>query len=85
MYRIEFTAAAVRDFKALDKPMQRRVDKALAILKETPRPPKAVRLQGGLHDYHRIRVGDFRIIYLIEDDKLVICVVRIADRKEVYR
>lgn len=84
-YRIEFTAGARRDFEALTKVMRRRIDITLRLLQGNPRPPKAERLQGKLREYHRVRVGDFRIIYLIEDDKLVVCVIRIGHRKDVYR
>jgi mRNA interferase RelE/StbE len=84
-YRIEFTAAARRDLAALPRNVARRVDDVLQVLRTNPRPPKADRLQGRLHMYHRVRVGDFRIIYLIEDDRLVVCVVKIGHRKEVYR
>jgi mRNA interferase RelE/StbE len=63
------------------------------MMRKTPSPslePGATdvvdkRLQGKLRDYHRVRIGDFRIIYRVEDARLVVCVVRIGDRKEVYR
>ena len=64
---------------------QRRIDVVLSILTDNPRPPKAEKFKGSLRDYYRVRVGDFRIIYAIEDDRLVVCVVRIADRKDAYR
>jgi len=57
---------------------------AIAALAETPRPPGSVRLQGP-EGFHRVRVGDYRIVYLIKDRVLLICVVRIAHRKDVYR
>lgn len=84
-YRIEFTPAGRRDFEALTKVMRRRIDIALRLLQDNPRPPKAERLQGKLREYHRVRVVDFRVIYLIEDEKLVVCVIRIGHRKDVYR
>ena len=84
-YRIEFTKAARRDLAALPRGVARRVDDVLHVLRANPRPPKAERLQGRLHMYHRVRVGDFRIIYLIEDDRLVVCVVKIGHRKDVYQ
>jgi mRNA interferase RelE/StbE len=71
--------------KRIPKDAMRRIDAAILLLAENPRPPKAQRLQGPLRDYHRVRIGDYRIIYRIEDDRLVVCVVRIGDRKEVYR
>ena len=84
-YTIEFTSAARRELRRIRGEPLRRIDAALLILRENPRPPKAEKLKGGLRDYWRVRVGDFRILYAIEDDRLVVCVVRIADRKEAYR
>jgi mRNA interferase RelE/StbE len=84
-YRIEFTQAALRDLKGLPKDALQRINAAMLLLAENPRPPKAQRLQGNLRDYHRVRVGNYRIIYRIEDDRLVVCVVKIGDRKDVYR
>ena len=84
-YRIEFTEAARRDLVALPRTAQRRIDAAIRMLSTNPRPPKAKKLKGQWRDYWRIRTGDYRILYQIEDDRLVICVIRIRDRKDVYR
>jgi mRNA interferase RelE/StbE len=83
-YTIEFTAAAQKDLARLAKSTRVRVDATLMILKTNPRPPGAKKLQGQWRSYYRVRVGEFRIIYAIEDAKLIICVVRIRDRKEAY-
>jgi mRNA interferase RelE/StbE len=71
--------------KGIPKDAMRRIDAAIRLLAENPRPPKAQRLQGNLREYHRVRIGDYRVIYRIEDARLIVCVVRIGDRKEVYR
>jgi len=84
-YKIEFTPAADRVFRKLERRAQRRIDQALALLADNPRPPKATFLKGKLRGYFRVRTGDFRIVYFVEDDRLVMCVVRIADRKDAYR
>ncbi len=84
-YRIEITPAAYRDMKGIPKDAMRRIDAGILLLAENPRPPKAKRLQGNLKDYQRVRIGDYRIIYRIEDARLLVCVVRIGDRKEVHR
>ena len=84
-YEIEFLPAAARSLRRLPKGAQRRIDAALQMLRENPRPPKAHRLKGKLGDYYRVRTGNYRIIYTIEDDRLVICVVMIGHRKDVYR
>ena len=84
-YRIELTPAAARDLRKLPRDVLLRVHAVLVVLSETPRPPKAQRLAGGLREYLRVRVGDFRIVYLVEDDRLVVCVIRVRHRKDVYR
>jgi len=84
-YRIEFTRSALRALRRLPAPARQRVKAAVELLKVTPRPPRVVRLKGGLRDVYRVRTGACRIVYLIEDDRLVICVVRIGHRKDVYR
>jgi mRNA interferase RelE/StbE len=52
-------------------------------LAHTPRPPGAIRLTGG--DAYRIRVGDYRIIYAVADELLVVLIVKVGHRREVYR
>lgn len=81
-YRIEFRPAAVRALRKLDPQVRRRVQGAIALLAQDPRPPGARALQGrpGL----RVRVGDYRIIYTVEDDVLLMVVVRLLHRRDVY-
>jgi mRNA interferase RelE/StbE len=83
-YRIEFRPAALREMRRIPKPYKARVLTAIASLADTPRPPGSVRLQGP-EGFHRVRVGDYRIVYLIEDRVLLVCVVRVAHRRNVYR
>jgi mRNA interferase RelE/StbE len=82
-YRVELRPAAVRALRKLDPQYRGRVQGALALLAQDPRPPGARTLQGrpGL----RVRVGDYRIIYTVEDDVLLIVVVTVGHRREVYR
>lgn len=81
-YRIELRPAAARALRKLDPPAQRRVRGAIALLAQDPRPPSARALQGrpGL----RVRVGDYRIVYTVEDDVLLVVVVRLGHRRDVY-
>lgn len=81
-YRIEFRPAAARALRKLDPPVRRRIQGVITLLAHDPRPPGAKAMQGrpGL----RVRTGDYRIIYTIEDDKLLIVVVRIGHRRDVY-
>ncbi|MET3162345.1 UNVERIFIED_ORG: mRNA interferase RelE/StbE [Arthrobacter sp. UYEF10] len=61
-----------------------RVLKAIEILSDTPRPPKGKQLVGGDGEW-RIRTGDYRIIYEIRDQELLILVLRVGHRREAYR
>ena len=81
-YRIELRPAAVRALRMLDPAVRQRLQGVIALLAQDPRPPAARALQGrpGL----RVRVGDHRIIYTVTDDVLLVVVVTIGHRREVY-
>jgi mRNA interferase RelE/StbE len=81
-YRVEITPSAWKALAALPAKIQRRIDAAILLLSEEPRPPRSVKLEGALY---RIRVGDHRIVYEVRDDVLLVVVVRVAHRREVYR
>jgi mRNA interferase RelE/StbE len=67
----------------LPKDIRARVAEKLAARSANPRPPRSVKLTG--EDAYRIRVGDYRIIYTIEDDRLIVLVIDVGHRREVYR
>lgn len=81
-YEIEVRPAALRALKKIDRQDQARIRGAIALLAADPRPPGAKALRGrpGL----RIRVGDYRIIYTIQDDRLLVVVVTLGHRRDVY-
>lgn len=81
-YRIELRPAAVRALRKLDAPVARRLQAAIALLAEDPRPPASRPLRG--RPAWRVRVGDYRVIYTIEDDVLLIVVVTLGQRRDVY-
>jgi len=83
-FRIEFVRSAVRELEALPQPMQRRVTRAIDGLAVEPRPPGA-RLLSGAGRRWRVRVGDYRILYRIDDDVLLVVVIRIRHRRDAYR
>jgi mRNA interferase RelE/StbE len=82
-YRIELRPAAVRALKQIHPQDRRRIQGAVALLAHDPRPPGARALQG--RPGFRVRVGDYRIIYTIDDGVLLIVVVTVGHRREVYR
>jgi mRNA interferase RelE/StbE len=83
-YQIELTASAARSFRKLDRAAQVRVAHAIDTLASDPRPKGVVKLSSE-EDLYRIRSGDYRIIYSIADDILIVLVVAIGHRREVYR
>ena len=83
-YGVALAKAAKRDLQRLEKETQRRVANQLQILSETPRPPGVIKLRGAENEW-RFRVGDYRIIYEIDDGEHLITVLRIRHRREVYR
>ncbi|MGA7744220.1 MAG: type II toxin-antitoxin system RelE/ParE family toxin [Polyangia bacterium] len=83
-YSVQLAPSAERDLSALDKPVQRRVAARIDALAENPRPAGVTKLQGEANAW-RIRVGDYRILYTIEDRRLVVLVIKIGHRREVYR
>jgi len=83
VYRIEVTPRAGRDLKALPLRERQRVADQIDAMKDNPRPQGCRKLMGR-GDFYRIRVGDYRVVYQIEDEVLLILIVRIGDRKEIY-
>ena len=83
-YRVEITPSAQRELSKLPKNVQKRVDERIQALAENPRPPGSKKLEGE-DGFHRIRVGDYRIVYQIKDKLLLVLVIRIGHRREVYR
>jgi len=83
-YSLEFTASALKEFQTLDRQIQRRVTEKVKALCEDPFPSGVKELRGEV-DHFRIRVGDYRIVYRMDGSRVVIVIVRIGHRREVYR
>jgi mRNA interferase RelE/StbE len=83
-YRIEFRPAALRDLASLDQPVREKIAVKIDGLKQDPRPFGVEKLKGQDKRY-RLRIGPYRVVYEIEDDILLVLVVRIGHRREVYR
>ena len=83
-YTVEVTPAAGRQIRKLDRNTQKRILARIEKLEEDPRPRDAAKLQSP-EELYRIRVGDYRIIYQVEDDRLIVLIVRVGNRREVYR
>lgn len=82
-YRVEFTPAADQQFRKLPTQLQARLKPHIDALAQNPRPPGVEKLTG--EDAYRFRVGDYRVLYEVHDKKLLVLVVKIGHRREVYR
>jgi mRNA interferase RelE/StbE len=83
-YRVELSKAAERQFKGLSRRVQARLTSRIDRLAEDPRPPGSKRLSGAQNLY-RIRIGDYRVIYAIQHEVLLVLVLKVGHRREVYR
>jgi mRNA interferase RelE/StbE len=83
-YRLEITPAAERDLRALPAAILTRLDARIRALADNPRPRGAERIRGrrgGL----RLRVGDYRILYTVDDAQQMVIIGRVGHRRDVYR
>ncbi len=83
-YAVELTKRAAKTLGKLDRSSQRRILAALVLLRSNPRPPGMTALVGRPGEL-RVRAGDHRIVYEIIDDRLVVLVLTIGHRRDVYR
>jgi len=83
-YRIEVSATAERQIRRLPRADQLRVVRAIQALSIDPRPPGCRKLSG-YEDVFRVRIGRYRVLYSIEGRRLVIIILKVGDRKDVYR
>lgn len=83
-YAISYVPSAAKAIRKLDQSTARRLLDAIGALASDPRPSGCIQLKGGGGEF-RIRVGDYRIVYDVQDDELVVLVLRVGHRREVYR
>jgi mRNA interferase RelE/StbE len=83
-YRVDIVKHAQRQIRSLAPQIQRRVLSRITALGADPRPTGTIKLAGP-QDLYRIRVGEYRVIYTIEDDVLLVLVVSVGHRREIYR
>lgn len=82
-YTVLFKPSARKALMKLADPIRRRIIADADALADDPRPPGYIKLTG--IEAYRVRVGDYRIVYQIHDDRLIVLVVRVADRKDIYK
>ncbi len=83
-YRITFARSARKELEALDAAIVSRIFPKIESLSQYPRPHNCVKLQGGKNLW-RIRVGVYRVIYAIDDDKKLIDITAVRHRRDAYR
>jgi mRNA interferase RelE/StbE len=82
-YKIYFRKSAAKELDKLPKTALQKVIKKIELLSTEPRPSGSEKLTG--QEFYRIRQGDYRIIYSIQDNELTIWVVKIGHRKDIYK
>jgi mRNA interferase RelE/StbE len=83
-YRVEIARRAVKTLLVLPRREQQRIRAAIDLLADSPWPPGCRALAGEPNAY-RVRVGDYRIVYEVFDDRLIVDVVRVGHRRDFYR
>jgi mRNA interferase RelE/StbE len=82
-YEIFFKKSVTKDLKQIPKKDVALILKAISGLSDNPRPPQSKKLSG--QERYRLRQRNYRILYSIEDNRLVVTVVKVGNRREVYR
>ena len=83
-YEIRITPSAQKEMDRLPGQQRGRVEAAIVALADYPRPVGSLKMQG-VENTYRIRVGNYRIVYRVYDHELVVLVVAVGDRKDIYR
>ena len=84
IYDVALAPAAARQLRKFDPQGRRRVQAAIELLAIEPRPPAATRLVGGAGEW-RVRTGDYRIVYEIQEERLLVLVLSAGHRREIYQ
>jgi mRNA interferase RelE/StbE len=82
-YFLEIKQSAQKELDALDDSLFARIDRRILALSDDPRPTGCTKLRG-FKDQWRIRIGDWRVVYIIDDPAKLIRITRVAHRREVY-
>ena len=82
-YRLQIKPSAAKEIEALPKQDRRRIVARIQELSTNPRPPSCQKLSG--HELYRVRQGNYRILYTVHDGDLLVVVIKVGHRREVYR
>jgi len=84
MYSLKIKRSAERDLKQLPRPLFLRLNQQILALREDPRPVGTRKLKGKIEGW-RVRVGDYRIVYQIDDSAQVVTIARVRHRRDAYK
>jgi mRNA interferase RelE/StbE len=85
-YKIEYSKHCAKDLEKVPKVFRKAINKKIDELSSNPRPNGCKKLQGSdKNAFYRVRCGDWRIVYAINDDILLVFVVEVGQRKAIYR
>jgi mRNA interferase RelE/StbE len=84
MYKIKFSRSAEKEIASLPNAVLKRVAKAIDGLEKNPRPNGCKKLKGSAENLWRIRIGDYRVVYSIEDVLLIVDIRKVGHRKDIY-
>ena len=82
-YELRIKKSVARDLDRIPKKDVQRIVKAIHGLADDPRPPQSLKLSGA--EKYRLRCGVYRVLYEIQDEWLIVCVVKVGHRKDIYR
>ena len=83
MYQLKIKRSAEQDLRRLPKFLFQRINQQILALREDPRPPGVRKLKGNIEGW-RVRVGDYRIVFQIDDAAQTVTIIRVRHRREVY-
>lgn len=84
MYTIEWKRKAAKNLEKIPKEIASKIREKIAALVKDPRPPGCQKLEG-YEDSYRIRQGDYRVVYTLEEDRLIVTIIDVAPRSSIYR
>ena len=84
-YKIQISQSAFRELKQLQKPAIKKIGQLIESLAENPRPSGVKKLKAVNEDLYRVRAGDYRVVYAVDDTIRIVDIRKIGHRKDIYK
>jgi mRNA interferase RelE/StbE len=84
-YKVQFNKRYLKDLEKIPKKDREQIRESVLSLGDDPRPDGCKKLKGSKELLYRIRCGDYRVVYTIRDDVLLVLVIEVGHRKDIYR